>query len=270
MWMDKRYSNGPLLAIEITRIVVATLFMSFWVFQLFETRVAIFIAVPVVLGAFYIFAKRIKAVYQRIEGRFLDNLNARETAAYNSVAANVSRRNDEITSRLAPWDAHIVQLEVTPGVEFIGRTLAELKWRERFGVNLVYIKRGEKIIQTPDRDSILLPFDQVGLIGTDAQIQSLKVLFDYVEPKNPGVETDVQDIVLQKIIVDEHNLLQGKDIRSSGIRDLARGLVIGIERNNQRILNPESNTVFEWDDVVWIVGDRRRIQAIIDKEAMPS
>jgi CPA2 family monovalent cation:H+ antiporter-2 len=39
-------------------------------------------------------------------------------------------------------------------------------------------------------------------------------------------------------------------------------LVIGIERNNQRILNPDSNTVFEWGDVLWIVGDRDKIQKL--------
>ena len=50
-----------------------------------------------------------------------------------------------------------------------------------------------------------------------------------------------------------------------GIRIMMRALgvkrgVIGIERNNQRILNPDSGTVFEWDDVVWLVGDRKKIQ----------
>jgi CPA2 family monovalent cation:H+ antiporter-2 len=262
MWMDKRYNRGPLLVLEIARIIVALLFMSFWVFQLFSTQIAIFVAVPIVTLVLYIFAKRIQTFHQRIEGRFLSNLNARETRVYNSLSAYVSRKTAEIESSLAPWDAHIVQLEVAPEADFVGRTLAELKWRETYGVNVVYIKRGEKMFHPPDRSSILLPFDQVGFIGTDAQIHTFKPVFDHVEQKDKDASIDVQDIVLQKIIVNENTFLRGKDIRTSGIRERSKGLVIGIERNNERILNPESTTIFELDDVVWIVGGKKEIQAI--------
>jgi CPA2 family monovalent cation:H+ antiporter-2 len=262
MWMDKRYSRGPLLVLEITRIVLALLFMSFWVFQLFSTRIAIFVAVPIVTLVLYIFARRIQTFYQRLEGRFLTNLNARETKAYNSVSAYVSRKTAEIESRLAPWDAHIVQLEVAPEADFVGRTLAELKWREVYGINVVYIKRGEKILHPPDRNSILLPFDQVGFIGTDAQIQIFNPVFNHIERSGKDTSIEVQDIVLQKIIVSESTLLKGKDLRTSGIRERTKGLVIGIERNDERILNPESTTVFELNDVVWIVGGKKEIQAI--------
>lgn len=69
-------------------------------------------------------------------------------------------------------------------------------------------------------------------------------------------------IALQKIIVDEHTRLKGQDIRSSGLRERTNGLVIGSERNNQRTLNPDSTTPFEWNDIVWIVGERKKIQAL--------
>jgi CPA2 family monovalent cation:H+ antiporter-2 len=62
--------------------------------------------------------------------------------------------------------------------------------------------------------------------------------------------------------VDEHTRLKGKTIRNSGIRERTNGLVVGIERNKERILNPDSNTVFEWGDIVWIVGERKKIQKL--------
>jgi CPA2 family monovalent cation:H+ antiporter-2 len=52
-------------------------------------------------------------------------------------------------------------------------------------------------------------------------------------------------------------------IRESRIREFTKGLVVGIERNDERILNPDSSTVFEWHDVVWIVGDRRKILELV-------
>ena len=88
-------------------------------------------------------------------------------------------------------------------------------------------------------------------------MQSFKPVFDAVESieKVNGIE----DIILQKIVVDESNRLKGLTIRSSHIRERTNGLIVGIERNKERILNPDSSTSFEWGDVVWIVGERKKI-----------
>ncbi|MEO9210358.1 MAG: TrkA C-terminal domain-containing protein [Ginsengibacter sp.] len=51
-------------------------------------------------------------------------------------------------------------------------------------------------------------------------------------------------------------------MRESSIRERTNGLVVGIERNKERILNPSSTINFEWGDIVWIVGDRKKIQQL--------
>ena len=159
---------------------------------------------------------------------------------------------------LAAWDAHIVEMVVDPAARFIGRTLEELSWRERFGINIVYIRRGERLIHVPDRKTILMPLDRVGIIATDDQVQVLKTVFDETEKIVPD-ESDTSDISLEKILVDEHTKLKGLDIRSSDLRNLTNGLVVGIQRDKERILNPVSSTVLEWGDIIWIVGDKKKI-----------
>ena len=101
--------------------------------------------------------------------------------------------------------------------------------------------------------------DQVGIIATDEQIKIFKPIFDSTEQVSED-SVSIDAIGLEKIVVDEYTLLKGKDIRSSGLREKVNGLVIGIERNNQRILNPDSTTVFEWDDIVWLVGETEKIR----------
>jgi CPA2 family monovalent cation:H+ antiporter-2 len=63
-------------------------------------------------------------------------------------------------------------------------------------------------------------------------------------------------------MVDEHTKLKGQTIRDSALRERTRGLVVGIERKGERILNPDSATVMEWGDIIWIVGERKRIQRL--------
>lgn len=262
LWLNSKYNHGPLLIIEILRVVTGLLFIGFWVYRLATTQIAFLIGIPATIIILFLFSKRIQSLYHRIERRFVTNLNARELAANGEgMTASVQLTTDDMESNLGPWDAHIVEMEVNPQAEYTGKTLAEIAWRERFGINIVYIKRGEKLIHVPGRHNKLLPYDQVGVIGTDEQLKVFKPFFDAEETLGHD-NVDIGDIVLQKVLVDEHTKLKGADIRSSGLREKTNGLVIGIERKGERMLNPDSSTVLQWGDIIWIVGERRKIQQL--------
>lgn len=268
MWLEKKYNRGPLLLMELLRVSIGIVIVSIWVFRLFSTQLAILVAVPFIVLVAFLFKKRIQRFYQRIEMRFLSNLNARESATTGEAfIENVSRATARFQNDLAPWDAHIVELEVEPQAAFIGKNLMSLSWREKFGINIVYIRRGERLIHAPGRNDMLLPFDKVGIIATDEQINAFKPLFDVAEAaEEQNAAFNIEDISLQKVVVNEHTKLKGVDIRNSGLRERTNGLVIGIERDDKRILNPDSTTVFEWGDVIWLVGDRKKIQKLIEGE----
>jgi len=262
LWLDKTYSHGPLLVLEISRNIIGILIIGFWVDRLFSATVAILVAVPVIIIVLVLFSQRIQRFYQRLEGRFLTNLNARETAEEaNSGSENILSKHFNPESNSSPWDAHMVDMEVSQNAEYIGSTLSELGWREQYGVNIAYIKRGDKLIYAPGRNNKLLPFDHVGVIATDEQMLAFKPIFDAAEAAD-NQEYNIEDIIVQKFVVDEHNRLKGKTIRDSGIRERTNGLIVGIERNKERILNPNSTTVFEWGDIVWIVGERNKIKRL--------
>lgn len=263
LWLDNKYNRGPLLLLEIVRLIIGGLFIWFWVSKLLSAQIAIIAAVPVIILLYYIFSRKIQQFYQRIEGRFFVNLNARELAAAgeDSVSPDVFKKNVELQSSLVPWSAHIVDMVVSQQAKYLGKTLLELAWREQYGINIAYIKRGERLIHAPNRDEKLFPLDHVGIIATDEQMQIFKTVFDAMEPvEKDGIMID--DITLQKIVVDEFTKLKDLSIRESGIRERTHGLVIGIERAHTRLLNPDSTTVFEWDDIVWLVGDRKKIQEL--------
>ncbi len=266
LWIDKKYNRGPLLIVEISRNVLGILLIGFWIDRLVSTQVALLVAIPVTVFVLFLFSKRIQKFYQRIESRFITNLNARELAAAlgNPMQAAFIKKRNDFQSNLVPWDAHIVEMQVSPYAEYVGKPLIELAWREKYGINIVYIKRGEQLINTPGRYNRLLPFDQVGIIATDDQLQHFKPVFDAVLTI-PGEDLDINDISLEKILVNERTRLKGLTIRDSGLRERTNGLVVGIQREDERILNPDSSTVFEWGDIVWIVGERKKILQIAQK-----
>jgi len=266
LWIHRKYNRGPLLIIEILRNALGILLIGFWVNRLFSTLVALLVAVPVFILVLIIFSQRIQAFYRRLEGSFLSNLNARERAAREnqSLATEVLQRNSSLQPALDPWDAHIVDLEVAQHAAYAGETLKNLRWREKYGINVIYLKRGEKLIHAPGSDQKVLPFDHVGIIATDDQLQTFMPVFNASET-SVGADISTEDIALQKIVIDEHTSLRGKTLRESGIREKLKGLVVGVERDGERILNPDAGMEFKWDDVVWVVGDRKLIQHLRDK-----
>ena len=262
LWLVNKYNRGPLLVLEVSRNIIGVLLIGFWVNSFFSTKIALLVAVPIIIIVLLFFSKRIKHFYLRIEHRFISNLNARERLAIEEkLKQDNLQKQFQPQSDLSPWDAHMVDLGVNPHAEYIGKTLVELAWREQYGINIAYIKRGDKLIYAPDRKNRLLPFDHVGIIATDDQMQIFKPIFD-AEESIEKTDQNIDDIILQKIVVDEHNKLKGLTIRGSHVRERTNGLVVGIERGKERILNPDSTSTFEWDDVVWIVGDRKRIQKL--------
>ncbi len=270
LWTQRLYIKGPLFLIETGRVLLSLTFLGVWTMLIMPTQLAIFIVIPVVAVVLFLFRQRMNNFYLRLESRFLDNLNAREDEAANTLVARIARKNSDFQSRLAPWDAHIVEMEVPQCAPYVGKSLKELQWREQFGVNVVYIQRGDTVIHVPDRHQYLLPFDEVGIVATDAQLSVFKPVFDEgSEIENGAARVDTNEIIFEQLLVDEHTRLKGKSIRDSGLREKTNGLIIGIERNNQRVLNPDSAILFEWGDIIWIVGERKKIQKLKTPDPKP-
>ena len=258
LWTKTKYNRGPLLIIEIVRIIFGIGILGFFLDRFASTTISFFITIPVAIILMVVFSKRINKFYNRIEKRFITNLNDRSDNQQSEAITRLAG-NSEVTNNLAAWDVHIVELEVKPLAEYIGKTLMDLQWREKYGVNIGYIKRGEKLIHTPGRSEVLMPYDKVGIIATDDQFQIFKPVFDSQEIV---VEEDINHIKLGKILINHHSPKKGLSIRESGIRDKTDGLVIAIRRGDERILNPDSSEILQVDDIVWVVGNRKKIEKL--------
>lgn len=238
-------NRGPLLMLQLSRIALALFYIGFLLDSLFSPWVALLIGL-VIIAVLFVFAKKIKAFYGRIEQRFLNNLHAKE--------------NESAT--LAPWDAHLASFVLDYESPMVGHRLIDLQIREKFGINIAMIGRGSRTITAPGRDERLYPNDTLSVIGTDAQLETFGA---YMKPDR--IETNIlpheEEISLQQVIIKSNSPLFGKTIRESGIREQSRSLVAGIERDGERILNPESSMVFEKGDIVWLVGNERLIKALL-------
>lgn len=250
LWLNRALNRGPLIAIEVVRIGLAVVLVGVLINIYFSITTALVIAVLSMAIAIALFRNKLQHFYDRLEETFLNNLNEKEIH---------KNRGKEI----APWDAHLATFHVQPELPFIGKQLMDLRLRERFGVNIALIERGKISILTPDRHERIYPGDQLSIIGTDDQLGRLRRIFEKEIITN--VESQIHDdqIALQNFTIDENSRMINKTIRESKLREAGKGLVVGLERDGNRNLNPESTTKLQLGDIVWVVGVRKSIDQFL-------
>lgn len=249
---SQKKNKGPVAIIIITRIVLSFFYMGFFLNIFFSFWVTI-AALVIVISLALAFPKKIQHLYIRLEGHFMKNLNSRE------IQEAQNNKSD-----LTPWDGHMTKIIVPQESDLSGKTLAELKLREKLGINIAIIKRGEIIINIPNREDVVFPGDVLYVIGTDEQISYFEnYLITNQVPKSASRDSE---IILKHFELHNPQLV-GKTIRDSQLRERTNGMVVGMERNGERIINPDSGTVLQDGDVLWIVGDKKKmIQLLIEKE----
>ncbi len=249
LWHNGKY-KGPLILLQALRLVLAILLIG----ALINSLLSLYYALGALI-LFIIFAslnyRKLQRVYERIERMFISNFLDREEQ---------ERKRNRYD--LAPWDAHITSFVISADFTGIGKTLMELQLRESLGVNIAMIRRGAYAIHVPHRLEKIYPGDTLHIIGTDEQVEAFKKYMTANMLTAPNYELGEQDISLQHVEISEGSELSGKTIKESAIREQTKGLIVGIERNGERLLNPESSVTLQARDMLWIVGNKKRIMLL--------
>lgn len=248
LWEERKY-RGPIMMMILIRIGLGLFYVGFLLNIFFSPLVA-FIALVIAVAAYQFFPKKLNEQYHKIESHFLKNLNDRESTKIDRKYAN-----------LTPWDGHMSLFEIARESNLAGKTLEELKIREEMGINIAFIKRGDITIQIPTKTERLFPGDEICVIGTDAQVNEFKTYLHKNEIEVPK-SVEESEIVLNQLEISDEQFIK-KSI--SEFRRKTNAMVVGIERNGKRILNPESQLVLEKDDIIWVAGDKKRMKQFIKK-----
>ena len=253
LWENTKFSRGPLIGINVVRAAIGIAFCVVMINQYISDWIAIVIISAVVGAVILYFSHVLQLFYNKIEKRFLYNLTdlERSDMAKNNVP------------KIVPWDGHLTKLKVSPKSPFLGKTLAELAIREKYGINIALIERQGFTIPIPGRDERVYPGDKMFVIGTDEQLDAIKPLVEVAQSIEEGVIANNNFPDLQKIVIEENSPLVARSIRASGIKETTHSLIVGIERNGVRILNPDSSMMFEPGDIVWVVGSPNALSSFL-------
>lgn len=237
--------------IQSIKLVIAFLLIGLLVFTFFDYFGGMLV-VALVVTLLLVFSKRIQVLYDTIENRFLMNLYQREE---DSIHHSMKE--------LDPWNARIYPVKIEKYYSFLGQPLANLEWREKIGINIVLIKRENYTVVTPNRNDCIFPGDEIFVVGTDIQMQKLQVLLRSSEIEMNDINAEIEPF---RYHLGPNHPFIGKTIRETGLREHTETLVLGIERKQDRLLNPSSDFILEEHDSLLLVGNKKKVAGLLDKE----
>lgn len=251
LWDAEKRSRIPLVLLNALRVIimVSILFVPLPLIGGEDS----YIAYPFVLLIVFALTrlKWFPSVYLRLETRFLANYNERG----NVVFADAQRTREWLDEALDITD-------YVCGSAEDGRSLIELDWGRRYGVDVFQVDVNGTRFNMPNGTMRMQKGARLYLLGEPESIRSFRVamgfsprsgcfeLRDFIAEQRPG--EDALYCYLTK--VDKDSMFFNKSIRGSGVRVKNDCMVIGLQRSGHPIAHPDPDLVVEKDDVLWLLG----------------
>lgn len=251
LWTESRLNRLPLIFTVLVRVAIGAGFIFYICNYLSRFQNALIITIALVVILLMALSRRLKHRSIRLERLFVQNLRSRD------IAAQVSgKRRPLFEGHLLDRDIHISEFIVPVDSLWAGKTLAQLKLGNRFGVHVSSILRGSHRINIPDGNMMLFVGDKLQAIGNDEQLNIMNAAMQAeLLPEDADIEH--REMKLQKLVITADSPLVGKTLKESNVRQRYNFMVVGVEegQKNLTIINP--NRRFEVGDIVWVVGEEK-------------
>lgn len=272
LWLKHRANRLPLLTLKGMRIMLSACFIALVLRNIFHIPFGLIVIIAAVPIAMIVHSDYMKGKTIDLEMRFLSNFSEKTLAKAKKergIKGNYVWLNESLL---------VAEFQVTDASEH--RTIYEFSSSRAFQVEIIKIIRGDKRINMPKADEMVLAGDILHMMGTHDEIESCMMLLEredcieYTERPDVslkdylyaqtfhGIEPE-QQLICCPIRIESDSEFLRKSIKNSGIRSRYRGTVIGIERDNLPIPNPDIETIIQKGDMIWVLGSQRMAEALI-------
>ncbi len=249
LWTESRLNRLPLIFTVLVRVAIGAGFIFYICNYLSRFKNALIITIALVVVLLMALSRRLKHRSIRLERLFVQNLRSRD------IAAQVSgKRRPLFEGHLLDRDIHISEFIVPVDSLWAGKTLAQLKLGNRFGVHVSSILRGSHRINIPDGNMMLFVGDKLQAIGNDEQLNIMNAAMQAeLLPEDADIEH--REMKLQKLVITADSPLVGKTLKESNVRQRYNFMVVGVEEGQKNLTMINPNRRFEVGDIVWVVGE---------------
>lgn len=256
LWNDNYFNRAPLVAVQLLRFILGAAFVSYILGHTvhWSSTLGIFVVIAVVF--MIIFSRRLKKESDILEQTFTENLTQRER--HNAQQTGKPKFMNSLVER----DIHLSTFNVPIGIEWGGKTLAELAFGKRYGIQVAGIQRGQQRINIPSGKTLILPGDRLQVIGSDKQLADFGHVMAAMSAESAQQQSP-EEMTLRRVVLLDNSPFVGKTIKESGIRDHYQCLVVGVESEGENeLLQPHPMRQLQTGDIIWVVGEEANIKQL--------
>ena len=197
--------------------------------------------------------------YKRIEERFMDNLNKRQSVQVFTIP------------EILQENCHLQKMTLSPDSPYSGKLIKDTDFRDNYNVSVVSVERGKLLVELPRSDFQLFPFDKITFVGHE---DHLRLLLPRIEVFDEQLiqEHEESEVDLYKVEVRPNSPYVGVALMDSGLAENFEAMIIAIERDGHFILNPSARITFQPADLVWFVAQSERAKVLMNynPDAIPN
>ena len=272
LWLKHRANRLPILTLKGIRVMLSACFIALVLRKIFHIPYGLIVLIAAIPVAIIVHSDYVKGKTIDLEMRFVSNFSEK-TLAKAKKERGIKGNHVWLNESLL-----VAEFQVTDASEH--QTIYEFSRSRAFQVEIIKITRGDKLINMPKSDEMVLSGDILHMMGTHDEIEACMMLLEredcieYTERPDVtlkdylyaqtfyGIEPERQ-LICCPIRIDSDSEFLRKSIKNSRIRERYRGTVIGIERDNLPIPNPDVETMIQKGDIIWVLGSQRMADSLI-------
>lgn len=236
------FYDVPLVAMRIIRYLVALFFVVYFTTMAYSSLAGWIVGTGCFILIMVFASTRLLQRYNRMEERFINNLNSRENTRLGT--------NNNLVD-----DMHQAYIEVGQFSPFVGDKIKDSGLRRDYGVSISSIQRGEDYMPLPSPMARIFPGDILGVIGTDDQLKRLNEDIERSESAYAGIAPIQHKVELKSIRLTEKSPIVGIPLGLTNIQKDFYSMIVKVQRDGEEFIQPSPDTVLRAGDTIWAVGD---------------
>ena len=277
LWTRHRANHLPLITLRAVRVIIAACFIALVLRQVFRIPFPLLVIIAAVPIIIIVRSEWIKGVTIDMEMRFVSNFSEK-TLDRQKKERKLRGQAHWLNESLFVAEFRVINTDIR-------NTIFDFANNPAFRVTVIRIIRGEKVINMPTGEDKVEPGDILHVMGTRDEVDACTMLLEEYK----CIEyTDRDDIRLKEYIygqsfygIPEKDMLTclplkvdsdmdfvRKSIKNSNIRPRYKATIIGIERGDLPIINPNIETVIRKGDLLWLMGGSIMTDRLIERDLL--
>ena len=272
LWIKSRTNRLPLLTMDAVKFIIAIMAIMITLRKLMHLSYPIIAIVVAVIMVIVVKSDFARSSAIKLEMRFIGNLNE-EFLARQKQEHKINDRPGWLDQKM-----YVVEFKINETVE--NNNIVDFGNNRFFHVTIIKIIRDGKRIVMPGPDEKILKGDELHALGSKEEIDTcvLQLKRESYMDEPEAEPVSLRDYIYSQVFrdvpaddqlfcipvyVEKASVLNRKSIKNSTFRQRYKGYIIGIERDERDIVNPDINTIIRENDILWAVGSRRMGDALL-------